>query len=214
MDASRTASSWSARNPPRPLNQLADRAEAGTSQNTTQATNSSSVATSGMAGWRNCGPPGDPGDQGPALASAPEVLSPFGIELCNCAALASLLICRREQIIGQYTSSSTVQPFSPLLMLKHEVLSIYKGKCLTCTCVLAHGMGIQPSNRKPSSQNQCMIAKGILLCQTCLRGSISTRGGRQGHSFTAQRREQSHSGNIGTKEMAPSHQTSLPGSPA
>ena len=81
MDASRTASSWSARNPPRPLNQFADRADAGTSQNTTQATNSSSVATSGIVGWRNWGVIGEWGDRGPPPESAPEVPSPFGIEL-------------------------------------------------------------------------------------------------------------------------------------
>lgn len=49
MEASRTESSWSARKPPRPLNQLAERAVAGTSHSTTHATNSSSVATSGTA---------------------------------------------------------------------------------------------------------------------------------------------------------------------
>ncbi len=95
MEASRTASSWSARNPPRPLNQLAERAEGGTSQKTTQATNSSSVATSGMVSGCSPGLLGERGDRPPS--SALELLraadgvdgSFWGLR----PAFASLLIC-------------------------------------------------------------------------------------------------------------------------
>ena len=95
MEASRTASSWSARNPPRPLNQLAERAEGGTSQKTTQATNSSSVATSGMVIGCSPGLLGERGDRAPS--SAPELFraadgvdgSLWGLR----PAFASLLIC-------------------------------------------------------------------------------------------------------------------------
>ena len=95
MEASRTASSWSARNPPRPLNQLAERAEGGTSQKTTQATNSSSVATSGMVIACSLGLRGERGDRPPS--SALELFwAADGVDGSLCGlrpAFASLLIC-------------------------------------------------------------------------------------------------------------------------